>query len=114
MPEHPLPDDDVVRFRGRNDSLPPDPMYMALWRLLTTGPIGALRGRIERRIEAWEDRRYGPPMDDALQPGHELSPGEPNLAVGPDAPVTEEGTVPGMATISGHRAANADQLRRAG
>lgn len=40
-----------------DDALRPDPLYMALRRLLTTGPIGALMARFERWIEARDDRR---------------------------------------------------------
>ena len=44
-------------FLGTYDTLPPDPVFMAFRRLLTTGPIGALMARLERWIEARDDRR---------------------------------------------------------
>ena len=47
------PDD----FLGTYDDLPPDPGYLAFRGLLTTGPVGALWARLDRWIEARENRR---------------------------------------------------------
>lgn len=41
------------------DALQPDPVFMGLRRIVSTGPVGALVNRVNRWIEAREDRRYG-------------------------------------------------------
>lgn len=51
------------------DALPPDPVYMAIRRLMTIGPIGAARARIERWTESREDRRNGQTIDYVLHLG---------------------------------------------
>ena len=44
-------------FLGTYNEPPPDPVFMALRRLMTVGPVGALRARFDRWIEARENRR---------------------------------------------------------
>jgi hypothetical protein len=53
----------------RADALQPDPVFMGLRRIANSGPIGALMNRINRWIEAREDRRYGQTIEDALRLG---------------------------------------------
>jgi hypothetical protein len=40
-------------FLGTYDESPPDPVFMAIRQLMTTGPVGALKARFER----WNDNR---------------------------------------------------------
>jgi hypothetical protein len=61
--------EDPDAFRG-DRSLSPGPVYTALRRLVTTGPIGAVRSRIERWFDTRTDRPHGArieatPADDA-------------------------------------------------
>jgi hypothetical protein len=54
-----------------DDNLMPDPAYSAIRTIFTAGPIGALMRWIDRRIEAREERLYGPATGSpsANQPG---------------------------------------------
>ena len=47
------------------DELTPDPMLMTLRQIMHSGPIGALVRRIDRWIEARDERRYGQSIDHA-------------------------------------------------
>jgi hypothetical protein len=51
-------DNDPDRFHA-SQSLEPDPVFMGLRALFTSGPIGRLRAWIDQKIEDREDRIYG-------------------------------------------------------
>lgn len=49
---------DPDRFH-QAESLEPDPVYMGLRALFSSGPIGRLRAWIDQKLEERDDRRYG-------------------------------------------------------
>jgi hypothetical protein len=77
-PRYPIHDPDG--FLAPNLSPPQDPVYMGLMVISRTGPIGAFRRWIERRIDAREDRLYGARLQDILPPSmHTDRPGSGTL-----------------------------------
>jgi hypothetical protein len=51
-------ENDPDRFHHA-DSLEPDPVFMGLRSLVSSGPIGRLRAWIDQKLEESENRRYG-------------------------------------------------------
>lgn len=57
---------DPDNFFEESLSLQPDPVFMGVRRLITSGPIGALVHWIDQRIEAREDRIHHPRIEGAV------------------------------------------------
>jgi hypothetical protein len=68
-------------FLATYDQPAPDPVYMALRRLVTTGPVGALRARFER----WNDnRRDGRSVTGSPEPAAPANVPGPGVAALPE------------------------------
>jgi len=71
-------------FVSTAEVLDPDPVFMGLRRFVHTGPMGALLDKIDRWIEAREDRRHGQTIGDALAMGEQLPPAPDHSDTGRD------------------------------
>lgn len=69
QPAHHHQATDPDGFHTAERALAPDPVFMGLRGIFATGPIGAAVQWFDRKIEAWEDRRYGQTIDHALRLG---------------------------------------------
>jgi len=77
-----VPNNDYRELSNVSAELYPDPAFMSLRRMFTTGPLGALQRFINRKLDERDDRRYGVPN----QPSEAGSIPARDPAIFPSAP----------------------------